>query len=100
LVGLGPALLAWQTPSVSSLPVVVALVASGTVAQLMMTRAYQLAPAAQVGPFIYGSVAFAAVFDWLIFSRHPDGPTTLGAALVVAAGVLSLRGGRRMRAEA
>jgi len=100
LVGLGPALLAWQTPSVSSIPVLVALVASGTVAQLMMTRAYQLAPAAQVGPFIYGSVAFAALFDWLVFSRHPDGLSTLGAGLVVAAGVLSLRSGRRVRAEA
>jgi drug/metabolite transporter (DMT)-like permease len=100
LVGLGPALLAWQTPSVSSIPALVGLVASGTVAQLMMTRAYQLAPAAQVGPFIYGSVAFAALFDWLVFSQHPDGLSTLGAGLVVAAGVFSLRGGRRVRAEA
>jgi drug/metabolite transporter (DMT)-like permease len=100
LVGLGPALWVWQTPRASSIPVLVALVGSGTVAQLMMTRAYQLAPAAQVGPFIYGSVAFAALFDWLIFSRHPDGPSALGAALVVAAGVLSLRRRRRVRAEA
>jgi drug/metabolite transporter (DMT)-like permease len=100
LVGLGPALLAWQTPGVSSFPVVMAMVASGTVAQLMMTRAYQLAPAAQVGPFIYGSVAFAALFDWLVFSRHPDGLSSLGAGLVVAAGVFSLRSGQRMRAEA
>jgi drug/metabolite transporter (DMT)-like permease len=100
LVGLGPALLAWQTPGVSSFPVVLAMVVSGTVAQLMMTRAYQLAPAAQVGPFIYGSVAFAALFDWLVFSRHPDGLSSLGAGLVVAAGVFSLRSGRRTRAEA
>jgi drug/metabolite transporter (DMT)-like permease len=100
LIGLGPALLAWKTPAVESIPVLIALVASGTVAQLMMTRAYQLAPAAQVGPFIYGSVAFAALFDWLIFSRHPDALSSLGAALVVLAGILALRGGRRARAEA
>lgn len=100
LIGLGPALLAWKTPGVDSIPVLIALVASGTVAQLMMTRAYQLAPAAQVGPFIYGSVAFAALFDWLIFSRHPDALSSLGAALVVVAGILALRGGRRARAEA
>jgi len=67
------------------------MVAAGTIAQLMMTRAYQLAPAAQVGPFIYGSVAFAALFDWLIFSRHPDGLSTLGTVLVIAAGILALR---------
>lgn len=100
LIGLGPAALAWKTPGLDSVPVLIALVASGTVAQLMMTRAYQLAPAAQVGPFIYGSVAFAALFDWLIFSRHPDALSSLGAALVVGAGILALRGGQRVRAEA
>src|SRR5262249_10197317 len=42
LVGLGPAIWAWKTPAVSSIPVLIALVTSGTVAQLMMTRAYQL----------------------------------------------------------
>ena len=97
LIGLGPALLAWTTPSLTSVPLIVAMVAAGTVAQLFMTRAYQLAPAAQVGPFIYGSVAFAALFDWMLFSRHPDGLSSLGTGLVVAAGVLALR--RRDRAR-
>jgi drug/metabolite transporter (DMT)-like permease len=91
IIGLGPALFVWKNPGVTSIPVLVVLVTSGTVAQLMMTRAYQLAPAAQVGPFIYGSVAFAALFDWLIFARHPDALSTLGTLLVVAAGILALR---------
>lgn len=100
LVGLGPALAAWEMPGISSIPVLMALVSSGTMAQLMMTRAYQLAPAAQVGPFIYGSVAFAALFDWLIFARHPDALSSAGAGLVVLAGILALRSGRPARAEA
>lgn len=91
LIGLGPALWVWVTPAAGSVPMILAMVAAGTVAQLMMTRAYQLAPAAQVGPFIYGSVAFAALFDWLIFGRHPDGLSTLGTALVITAGILALR---------
>lgn len=93
-IGLGPALFAWVTPSVQALPMIGGMVASGTIAQLLMTRAYQLAPAAQVGPFIYGSVAFAALFDWLLFSRHPDLLSSLGTALVIVAGVLALRGHR------
>jgi drug/metabolite transporter (DMT)-like permease len=97
VIGLGPALFAWQTPGLASIPIIVAMVASGAVAQLLMTRAYQLAPAAEVGPFIYGSVAFAAVFDWFLFSRHPDGLSSVGTALVVAAGVLALRGRARPR---
>ena len=95
MIGLGPALLAWVTPAASTIPAIVGMVVAGTLAQLMMTRAYQLAPAAQVGPFIYGSVAFAALFDWLLFSRHPDGLSSLGTVLVVAAGILALRGRRK-----
>jgi drug/metabolite transporter (DMT)-like permease len=90
-IGLGPALFAWQTPSLGEIPLIVAMVASGTIAQLSMTRAYQLAPAARVGPFIYGSVAFAAFFDWFLFARHPDGLSSVGTALVVGAGILALR---------
>ena len=95
LIALGPALLVWVTPQLETWPILVAMVASGTAAQLMMTRAYQLAPAAQVGPFIYGSVAFAALFDWLIFAKHPDAFSSIGTALVISAGVLALRGKRR-----
>jgi drug/metabolite transporter (DMT)-like permease len=87
------------TPTASSIPIIIGMVLSGTLAQLLMTRAYQLAPAAQVGPFIYGSVAFAALFDWLIFSRHPDGLSSLGTALVIVAGIIALRGGRAFRAK-
>lgn len=97
LIALGPALLAWRAPTLENLPVLAVLVLSGTVAQLLMTRAYQLAPAAQVGPFIYSSVAFAALLDWLVFSRHPDVLSTLGTLLVVGAGILALRAGRRLR---
>jgi drug/metabolite transporter (DMT)-like permease len=91
MIALGPALLAWVTPAASAVPAILGMVVAGTLAQLMMTRAYQLAPAAQVGPFIYGSVAFAALFDWLLFSHHPDGLSSVGTALVVAAGILALR---------
>jgi drug/metabolite transporter (DMT)-like permease len=74
------------------------MVVSATVAQLMMTRAYQLAPAAQVGPFIYSSVAFAALFDWLLFARQLDLLTCLGTPLIVTAGILALRVGHGSRA--
>lgn len=97
LLGLVPALLFWQAPGAASAPLLALLVISGTLAQLLMTRAYQLAPAAQVGPFIYASVAFAALFDWLLFESHPDALSTLGTLLVVVAGILALRRGRAIR---
>jgi drug/metabolite transporter (DMT)-like permease len=100
LIALGPALLTWVTPPTAQLPVIFAMAASGTLAQLMMTRAYQLAPAAQVGPFVYGSVVFAALLDWLIFARHPDTLSSLGTGLVIVAGILALRGRTAERAKA
>lgn len=91
LIALGPALLVWTTPRVQTLPFAFGMVVAGTLAQLAMTRAYQLAPAARVGPFIYASVAFAALFDWYFFALRPDGASALGTGLVILAGVLALR---------
>ena len=91
LVALGPALATWVTPRVELLPALLALGLSATLAQLLMTRAYAHAPAAQIGPFIYTSVVFGAVFDALIFHRLPDRFTVLGGVLVILAGVAVLR---------
>jgi drug/metabolite transporter (DMT)-like permease len=100
LIALGPAALDWVSPRAAALPVIAAMVVSATVAQLMMTRAYQLAPAALVGPFIYSSVAFAALFDWLLFGRRLDLSTCIGTPLIVTAGILALRVGRARVAAA
>jgi drug/metabolite transporter (DMT)-like permease len=87
-----PAAAAWQTPR--GLRVWVAVTAMGltaTAAQICLTRAYAHAPAAQVGPFIYSSVVFAGLLDWVFWDRLPDAATLLGSVLVGAAGILALR---------
>jgi drug/metabolite transporter (DMT)-like permease len=86
-----PTAVSWRTPHG---PVWLAALAMGLTAtggQLAMTRAYAHAPASQVGPFIYSSVVFAAGLDWLFWRTLPDAFTLAGGALVVAAGILSLR---------
>jgi drug/metabolite transporter (DMT)-like permease len=95
LVSLGPALATWVTPRIEIWPVLLALALTATLAQLLMTRAYGHAPAAQIGPFIYTSCVFGALFDALVFRRAPDAFTVLGGALVTLAGVLVLRLGAR-----
>lgn len=94
LVSLPPAAASWVTPAVSLWPALLALGLCATVAQLLMTRAYSCAPAARVGPFIYTSVVFGALFDALIFRRFPDALSVCGGVLVMAAGVSVLRSGR------
>jgi drug/metabolite transporter (DMT)-like permease len=70
---------------------VVAMGVTATAAQICLTRAYAHAPASQVGPFIYSSVVFAGLLDWVFWRRLPDGFTLAGSVLVAVAGILALR---------
>jgi drug/metabolite transporter (DMT)-like permease len=58
---------------------------------MFLTRAYAHAPAAQVGPFIYASVPFAALLDGIVLGGWPDAWSVVGAVLVAGAGILTLR---------
>jgi len=88
-----PVLRSWTTPERGLWPVLVALGVLATLGQIFLTRAYAQAPAAQVGPFIYTTVVFAGLLDWLIWGRRalPDPAFMVGAVLVCAAGILALR---------
>ena len=91
LVSAVPLLWAWQTPPAALWAVLVAMGILGTGAQLLLTRAYALAPAALVGPFTYTTVAFATVFGAVLWQERLDGMALSGIALVCVAGVLVLR---------
>jgi drug/metabolite transporter (DMT)-like permease len=91
LGSLPAALLDWRWPGTELYGVLATLGVSATLAQLAMTRAYGLAAAARVGPFVYAAVVFAGLLDWLVWSKLPDLPFLAGALLVCAAGVLVLR---------
>ncbi|MGC4089830.1 MAG: DMT family transporter [Polyangiaceae bacterium] len=91
LIAAPPALIAWSTPRAGLWPLIAALGLSAVFGQLLMTRAYSLAPAVRVGPFMYSAVVFAAGFDWLVFDKAPDPLSWLGALCVFVACVLTLR---------
>jgi drug/metabolite transporter (DMT)-like permease len=59
--------------------------------QVFLTRGYSLAPVAAVGPFIYSSVLFAGLFDWLLWSNLSDVYSLAGAALVCLGGIATMR---------
>jgi drug/metabolite transporter (DMT)-like permease len=68
------------------------LVAAGMVGicgQLMMTASLQHAPVAVVAPLDYLQILWATLFGWLVFAHAPVATTLLGAALVVAGGLLT-----------
>jgi drug/metabolite transporter (DMT)-like permease len=86
-----PAALAWRSPSGSLWPVLLAMGVLATAGQLLLTRAYALAPASRVGPFIYSSVVFAGALDWMFRGVVPGPLSLAGALLVIVAGIMALR---------
>jgi drug/metabolite transporter (DMT)-like permease len=87
----GPASYSWVAPPVSLWWILLAMGILATLGQMAMTGGYAQAPAAQVGPFIYTAVVFAAALDWLILHIVPDALSLAGALLVTAAAALALR---------
>jgi drug/metabolite transporter (DMT)-like permease len=81
----------WRPLPLDALALLGAVGFLATCGQLLLTRAYSLAPAARVGPFTYSTVLFAAIFGWAIWGEVPDALSIAGAALVCAAGILAIR---------
>ena len=95
LASAAPLPAAWVTPGPGLLILLVATGACAAAGQLLMTRAYAYAPAAQVGAFIYSAVPFSIALDWIRHHRLPGLASWLGAACICAAGGVMLRLGRR-----
>jgi drug/metabolite transporter (DMT)-like permease len=87
-----PALLwSWRTPTRTAWLLLAAVGGLATSGQLLLTRAYALAPAARIGPFTYATVVFAALFGWLLWGEMPGWFSIVGSILVFAAGILTIR---------
>jgi len=62
---------------------------TGAAAQLLMTRALQVAPVSVVAPFDYTQIIWAALLGWLIWSSLPGLSTMMGASLIIASGLVT-----------
>jgi drug/metabolite transporter (DMT)-like permease len=60
----------------------------GGVGQILLTSSYRYADASLVAPFDYTSMILALGIGYFIFAEVPTGTMLLGAAIVIAAGVL------------
>ena len=59
--------------------------------QFLLIRAFAMAPAAVLAPFIYAQIVAAIVFGVVVFGDVPDLWTTAGTTLVILAGVYVFR---------
>ncbi|MBU1426957.1 MAG: DMT family transporter [Gammaproteobacteria bacterium] len=77
--------------ALSDLPLLAAIGASATFAQLAMTRAYRTGQTLVVGSLAYSTIVFSALFGLLFWHELLSLSAWLGIALIIASGMLSLR---------
>lgn len=77
----------WTTPTPMTTIMMICIGAIGTVGQLMMIKAYAVAPASIVAPFTYAGLLSATIWGILFFDQWPDLWTCVGALVIVTAGL-------------
>lgn len=70
----------------------------GIAAYHALTYAMRTGEVSVVTPFRYTRLVFALILGALVFGERPDGPTLIGSAIIVAAGVYTLLRSRKVRA--
>lgn len=80
----GPAFI----PTLSQFAFLLLLAVVGTCGQLCLTKAYNLAPASQVGAFTYASLLWASIAGWIFWDELPRIETYIGASLIIFAGII------------
>ena len=63
----------------------------GSIGQLAVIRAYALAEASRLSPFVYTQILWATLIGFTVFGDIPDAITVLGTAIVIASGLVLLR---------
>ena len=89
-----PALLAWQTPTMTHWIMFLLLALLSVVAQTCAVRAYAIGEASVVGPVDYLRLISAAAVGYALFGEFPGAPTWIGAAIIVASALYVARRGR------
>lgn len=87
----------WVTPDPMDWLLLLVTGLFGGCGQLMLTRAYSLAPAAVVAPLNYTSLLLAVIFGWFMWGEVPTATMAAGAAVVMASGLYILHRETRRR---
>lgn len=83
-----PMLFVWQTPDLSGFTMLVGAGMIGGLAQFALFEGMKHAPASVLAPFEYTSLVWAFALGYLIWGDVPRPEVFVGAALIVAAGLM------------
>jgi len=88
--------MAWVTPGIGDLSLLLLLGVGAAVCFLMITKALALAPASLLAPFQYSAILWAAMFGWLIWQDVMTPRIILGNAILIASGLFVFYRERRL----
>lgn len=88
-VSVFPLFSSWQSPQGGTWGILFLMGFFAVAGQLMMTKGYSLAAAAQVAPFSYAIVIFSAVIGQIFWNESLDRMSAAGTLLICFAGVLT-----------
>lgn len=89
---LGSALvpLVWVPPPLWAWALMLLVGALGALSHFLLVLAYEWAPASILAPISYAQLIWASLFGLTLFGEWPDRYTSVGAAVIAAAGVFAL----------
>lgn len=90
LISAVPLLWAWQPLDTAQLILLCSAGLLAALAQIIMSRAYSLAPPGLIGPIAYLAIVFAGVFSFVLWDEIPDLTSILGAVLIFSVSLLSV----------
>ncbi|MFB0963890.1 MAG: DMT family transporter [Pseudomonas sp.] len=90
LISAVPLSWAWQPLNSTQLILLCSAGLLAALAQIVMSRAYSLAPPGLIGPVAYLAIVFAGIFSLLRWGETPDSASLIGAALIFTASLLAV----------
>jgi drug/metabolite transporter (DMT)-like permease len=67
--------------------------------QTLRGISYRHGKASALSPFLYASIVFSAIIDWVVFHRIPSWLSVLGALLVLVGGMIMIQHHKRKKAH-
>lgn len=83
ILGLIPALLTWQTPTLQELFFLFILGCGASLILFCLLKAFAATEVSALQPFRYAEFVLSAIFGFVIFQEFPTVSTLLGAAIIV-----------------
>ncbi len=86
-----PTVIWWTPPTLEQWGLLTVIGVSGTAAQFLVTRAYQIGEASALAPLDFTLLLVAVITGFAFFGEIPDWRTMLGAMIVVGATLYTIR---------